>query len=279
MPSKLFQYNEQGILPFLKWAGGKRWLTHVDADIFPLRDTYNRYVEPFLGSGAVFFHLKPIKALLSDINSDLIDTFNIVKNNPLEVANILSYHDKHHSKDYYYNIRSKNFRNLVKKAAKFIYLNRTCWNGLYRVNKKGIFNVPIGTKTKVLLDTDNFPLVSQLLKRAKIEKMNYSETISRARKNDFIFIDPPYTVKHNSNAFVKYNETLFSWKDQENLRNCIKKALKKGCKILITNAYHDSIKELYQDLGEMICLSRSNILASDAKKRGVYEELIIKCGY
>lgn len=279
MSSKLFQNDKQAILPFLKWAGGKRWLTNVDSGIFPSRDSYDRYIEPFLGSGAVFFHLKPAKALLSDINLDLIDTFNVVKSNPLEVENILSYHDRHHSKEYYYYIRNKIFKNSVKKAARFIYLNRTCWNGLYRVNKKGIFNVPIGTKTKVLLATDNFSLVSKFLERAKIEKMNYHEMLSYAKKNDFIFIDPPYTVKHNSNAFVKYNETLFSWQDQENLRDCIQKALKTGCKILLTNAHHDSIKELYKGLGEMICLSRSNVLASDVKKRGVYEELIIKCGY
>ena len=95
-------------------------------------------------------------------------------------------------------------------------MNRTCWNGLYRVNKKGDFNVPIGTKTRVLLNTDNFVLVSKILKNADIVVQDYYETISKAKKNDFVFIDPPYTVKHNSNAFIKYNENLFSWKDQKN---------------------------------------------------------------
>lgn len=94
-------------------------------------------------------------------------------------------------------------------------MNRTCWNGLYRVNKKGDFNVPIGTKTRVLLNTDNFVLVSKILKNADIVEQDYYETISKAKKNDFVFIDPPYTVKHNSNAFIKYNENLFSWKDQK----------------------------------------------------------------
>jgi len=273
------QEKNRELLPFLKWAGGKRWLTHNNENIFPPCNSYNRYIEPFLGSGAIFFHLKPKNAILADINEDLIETYNVVKNNPMELENMLSYHHKKHSKEYYYNIRNKNFKNSIKKAAKFIYLNRTCWNGLYRVNKKGEFNVPIGTKTKVILGTDDFLSISKLLKDVKIVKMNYFETISYAQKGDFIFIDPPYTVKHNSNAFVKYNETLFSWRDQEQLRDCISRALKNGCKILVTNAFHNSIKELYKGLGEMICLSRPSILASNSRKRGIYEELIIKCGY
>lgn len=188
-------------------------------------------------------------------------------------------HHNLHSKEHYYHVRSALYSNDVEKAARFIYLNRTCWNGLYRVNNSGGFNVPIGTKTKVILDNDNFEAVAKLLENAIILKMDFEEAMQQAQKNDFIFVDPPYTVKHNSNAFVQYNETLFSWADQVRLRDSVESAVSRGVKVLVTNANHSSIRELYDGLGDMICLSRASVLASNPEKRGKYEELAIKCGY
>jgi DNA adenine methylase len=133
--------------PFLKWAGGKRWLIKQCPSIFP--EKYNTYIEPFLGSGSIFFFLEPKKAILSDINKDLINAYKIIKNTPDELYDILKEYHANHSKEFYYNIRDSEFSDDIHRAARFIYLNRTCWNGLYRVNRKGKFNVPIGTKTNV----------------------------------------------------------------------------------------------------------------------------------
>lgn len=267
------------ISPFLKWAGGKRWLIHQCIDIFPKQNEYNVYYEPFLGSAAVFFHLKPFHAVLSDINAELIDTYKTIKSSPSAVVSLLKNHHNLHSKEHYYHVRNALYSNDVEKAARFIYLNRTCWNGLYRVNNSGGFNVPIGTKTKVILDNDNFEAVAKLLENAIVLKMDFEEAMQQAQKNDFIFVDPPYTVKHNSNAFVQYNETLFSWADQVRLRDSVESAVSRGVKVLVTNANHSSIRELYDGLGDMICLSRASVLASNPEKRGKYEELAIKCGY
>jgi DNA adenine methylase len=265
------------IYPFLKWAGGKRWLTHLHINVFP--NKYNCYFEPFLGSGAVFFYLCPNKAYLADINVDLIEVYNAVKENPKELLSVLNRHNKNHSVEYYYKVRKIIPKNKILRAARFIYLNRTCWNGLYRVNNKGQFNVPIGTKDKVLLDIDDFQAVSSLLKKAKIVASDFAKTMAKAQKDDFIFVDPPYTVKHNHNSFVKYNEVLFSWEDQLRLRNSVISALGRGAKILISNAAHDSIRQLYKDIGKISCFSRASVLASDPLRRGNYEEFVVKCGY
>lgn len=157
-----------------------------------------------------------------------------------------------------------------------VYLNRTCWNGLYRVNKKGEFNVPIGTKTNVLLEEDNFELLSNILQFVNLDSCDFEITIDKAKKNDFIFVDPPYTVKHNLNGFVKYNENIFSWQDQIRLKNSISRAIDRGAHVLVTNANHKSIEELYKGCGKMILLNRASVIAGKAEARGIYSELAIK---
>ena len=191
------------VQPFLKWAGGKRWLVQNHSDLFP--NKFNRYIEPFLGSAAVFFHLQPNEAILSDANGRLIETYQSIKENYKLVEKYLRQHQRAHSNEHYYETRAKLFHSKFTRAAQFIYLNRTCWNGLYRENKKGIFNVPIGTKTNVLLRTDDFAAVSNILNNATLKNQDFEKTISLAEEGDFIFVDPPYTVAHNNNGFVKYN--------------------------------------------------------------------------
>lgn len=263
------------ILPFLKWAGGKRWLVSNHPELFP--NEYNNYLEPFLGSGAVYFFMRPSNAILGDFNSDLINTYNQIKLNWPEVNSILHNYHELHSKDFYYKIRETSFDDLQEKAAKFIYLNRTCWNGLYRVNLKGKFNVPIGTKNKVILDTDNFEQVSKSLNGAQLLATDFKNVIDQAQKGDFLFIDPPYTVKHNFNGFVKYNDQLFSWSDQIRLRDSVENAVSKGVKVLVTNADHESIHELYKGIGQKISLDRLSVISGKAQARGKFSELIIKC--
>ncbi len=171
----------------------------------------------------------------------------------------------------------KNVRSNFAKAAKFIYLNRTCWNGLYRVNSKGFFNVPIGTKTNVILESDNFEKISFCLKNVKLIANDFSKVVNSAGKGDLVFADPPYTVKHNHNGFIKYNESLFSWDDQLRLKDSLAGAIQKGAKVIITNAYHPSIKALYKGMGEQIKIIRPSRIAASAVARGQFEELVIKC--
>jgi DNA adenine methylase len=264
--------------PFLKWAGGKRWLTTQANCHLPERNSFKRYFEPFLGSGAVFFYLQPQKGNLSDVNVDLINSYLVIRDNWKNLYKVLSKYNRLHCKEFYYQLRASKPRTDLQKAARFIYLNRTCWNGLYRVNQKGVFNVPIGTKTKVILDADNFEQLSVLLNELNIEACDFERTIDQASVGDFVFIDPPYTVKHNLNGFIKYNETLFSWEDQVRLRNAVKRAVERGASVLVLNAHHKSITELYKDMGKMSILNRASVIAGNSNARGLYSELAIKCG-
>lgn len=265
----------QEISPFLKWAGGKRWL--VEKHAYLLNTKYDRYIEPFVGSGAVFFNLSPQSAILCDKNEKLIEVYETIKNHWWKVEELLHVYHKNHSVEYYYNIRMKRMRTPVSRAAQFIYLNRTCWNGLYRVNKNGEFNVPKGTKQNVILSTDNFEAISLRLKNTELISGDFEIALKKAREGDFVFVDPPYTVKHNVNGFLKYNENIFSWEDQTRLCDSVKEAISRGAKVLVTNACHSSIKQLYDGIGEIITLDRASVIAGKSAARGRYEEIIIKC--
>lgn len=261
-------------LPFLKWAGGKRWLASAHFGLFP--KLFGRYYEPFLGSGAVFFSLRPKEATLSDINLELIDCFVAVRDEWQKVQDLLAHHHKNHSKEYYYKVRQNKPIALAEKAGRMIYLNRTCWNALYRVNLNGEFNVPIGTKTNVILPTDDFETVSALLQRATLVHLDFEKVIDQAQEGDLIFADPPYTVKHNFNGFVKYNEKIFQWNDQVRLSECLIRARARGCLILLTNANHPSVVKLYENDFDFSPLKRFSRIAASSGNRGVYQELIIK---
>jgi len=262
------------VSPFLKWAGGKRWLVNSAKSLFP--EKLNKYFEPFLGSAAVYFALKPQYAVLSDVNAELIECYAAIKNDWQAVERLVNVHHQQHSKEYYYQVRSIRPETPAARAARFIYLNRTCWNGLYRVNLKGQFNVPIGTKKNAVLDTDNFEGVSKLLKNVELVSQDFEEVIDQAKTGDFIFADPPYTVKHNFNGFVKYNETMFHWDDQVRLSESIKRASARGCLVMVTNANHPSVRELYEDCFTILPIERSSVIAASSANRGIYQEIIIR---
>lgn len=269
--------TKQPILkPFLKWAGGKRWLTSKAKDLLPSVDTINNYFEPFLGGGSVYFHLQPSTAILSDVNGDLINAYSVIREDWAGLYELLKQYHKLHSEEFYYKLRSSNPQDSLSKAARFIYLNRTCWNGLYRVNKAGNFNVPIGTKTTVIFEGDNFQELSNLLQSAVLDVCDFDITLEKASEGDFVFIDPPYTVKHNLNGFVKYNETIFSWNDQIRLKKSVVRAIDRGVSVLITNANHKSIVELYDGLGNLNYLHRASVIAGSSQARGTFSELAIK---
>ena len=151
----------------------------------------------------------------------------------------------------------------------------SCWNGLYRVNLNGEFNVPIGTKQKVILDTDNFKEVSNLLKNVELMHSDFEDIIDSAKENDLLFIDPPYTVTHNYNGFIKYNEELFSKEDQVRLRDCLVSAVDRGVKVLSTNANHRYIKDLYRSEFFYKPVKRSSVIAADRANRGSFGELLL----
>ncbi len=266
-------WGTKKVNPFLKWAGGKRWLTSGFSDIFP--DSYNTYIEPFLGSGAVFFQLNPNKAILSDSNADLVNTYEAIRTNHCLVKRYLSGHQKSHSKEHYYDMRSKTSSSKYVQAARFIYLNRTCWNALYRVNLKGEFNVPIGTKTSVLRKDDNFLGVAGKLSNASLRISDFEPIIKSAKKGDFLFVDPPYTVKHNLNGFVKYNEKIFTWSDQIRLCDSLVGASDRGVLVLMTNANHESIREIYKENFSIETKSRKSVIAASASNRSITTELLV----
>lgn len=226
----------------------------------------------------MFFHVEPERALLGDINEELINTYTAIKQNWNLVYRYLKEHQRLHCKEYYYDVRSKTLKSCYKKAAKFIYLNRTCWNGLYRVNSKGEFNVPIGTRNSVIFPDDSFQEIAMLLRKADLFHCDFEVLIDEANKEDLLFIDPPYTVRHNHNGFVRYNEMLFSWWDQERLLMALERARRRGAKIIATNAYHESVRSLYEQTFQLIETSRRSSISADAKKRETFQELIIFSG-
>lgn len=261
------------VLPFLKWAGGKRWLMPLATE---LRGSGSGlYIEPFLGSGAMFFGLHPARALLSDCNVELIETYKAIADDWQAVHAHLRRHDRLHSKAHYYSVRDQRPRNAATRAARFIYLNRTCWNGLYRVNRQGVFNTPIGTKTRAILATDDFEAVANLLRRAHLVAGDFETQIDAANEGDLIFADPPYTVRHQYNGFVKYNEQLFSWADQERLCAALARAKDRGANVICTNADHWSIRELYERDFKIFPLERYSSIAGAGGTRGRYAEVVI----
>lgn len=262
-----------GLAPFLKWAGGKRWLvSHQD---FQLPEFTGKYIEPFLGGGAVFFSLPLKNAILSDLNPRLIETYQVVRDEPCALTEILKKYHSLHNREFYYSIRDADFFSPVERAAQFLYLNRTCWNGLYRENLSGKFNVPIGTKTAVYSEREDFLEISERLRYTDIECCDFEKTISKAENGDLLFLDPPYTTAHNLNGFVKYNQNIFSWDDQLRLRNSALRASSRGAKVLITNANHHSITEIYADIGKIIPISRSSVISGKNAGRQKTSELLI----
>ncbi|MGK5736952.1 DNA adenine methylase [Acinetobacter junii] len=262
--------------PFLAWTGGKRWLVKVAPELLTV-SFQGTYIEPFLGGGSFFYALNPSNSILGDANRDLVITYKAIRDHHSEVVKLLQAHHVNHSKEYYYLIRAKKFLSEIEIAAQFIYLNRTCFNSIYRVNLKGEFNVPIGTKNKVIQDTDKWDEWSDRLSNSEIIHSDFEVLIDKAEKGDLLFLDPPYTVRHNNNGFVKYNEILFSWADQERLANAANRARLRGAKIIITNANHESLRELYLNNFTVKEVSRYSSIAAKSLNRNKYEELIITC--
>ncbi len=257
--------------PFLRWAGGKRWLTHHS--LVGLSDNA-RIVEPFVGGGALFFSRPWPRAILADTNRFLINAYACMRADHARLFELVEEHFRLHSKDRYYEVRSRMGSTSVQDAADFVYLNRACFNGLFRVNLAGRFNVPIGTKVYELRDLSEFEGWSRRLQGAEIRISDFEDTISACGDGDFIFADPPYTVNHNSNGFIEYNEKIFSWDDQVRLHNCLLNAARRGARFTLTNADHSTVHELY-DGCSIQTVERGSEMAGRTSARGRTTEVVI----
>jgi len=273
------EQNGVAVQPFLRWTGSKRWFTKDHIEKY-LPKEFNNYHEPFLGGGAVFFHIKSLptsidrRFYLSDSNDELINAYKQIQASPVKVIKELS--GMINTQEEYYRIRQKKCRSLITRAARFIYLNRTSFNGIYRVNPKGEYNVPYGYRPHVdFVTKDQLFAVNRDLQNIVFSTRDFKAVIKNVKKGDLVFLDPPYTVAHENNGFIEYNQNLFSWDDQKKLRDLAEAINAKGAYFILTNASHPSITELYQGVGKIERISRSCKVGGRLKTRGVYNEVVI----
>jgi len=258
--------------PFLRWVGSKRSI--VGRVVEHLPDGYNRYFEPFLGAGALFFLLRPSEAYIGDKCQPLIETYSGVRDSLESVIRYLRPLVPHEK--IFYSIRSSSTRSISRRSAHFIYLNKTCWNGLYRVNSKGEFNVPYGRpKSGTICDFTNLRKCAEVLRQPRIRLTagDFGARLAEAERGDVVYLDPPYVSGHSNNGFRDYNEILFRWEDQQRLAEIAHELRRRGVSVVISNAYHDSILRLYRGF-KWSKLERKSTLASDVSKRGVAQEVI-----
>jgi DNA adenine methylase len=270
---------KNGVPSLIKWAGGKKQLLEQFKKFFPKK--IERYFEPFVGGGTVAFfllkdHLEIKKIYLSDINQELIITYNAVKNNIENLVNLLKKYKLKHDKEFYYKIRAEDVKKLtpVQIAARFIYLNRTCFNGLYRVNSKGGFNVPIGSyQNPTICNEEDLREISKLLQKDDIVVAQFYDAVKKAKKGDFVYFDPPYyPVKKDS--FTTYTKDGFLEKEQEKLKEAFVSLDKKGCKVMLSNSDTPFIRNLYKDYKINTVLA-TRMINCDGKNRGKINELVV----
>lgn len=258
------------IEPFIRWAGGKSWfIEYFLKEIEGLN--IRNYYEPFLGGGAVFFSLDGYKhAYLSDINPELINLYEQIRDNPIELISV--FEKLENSEEEYYRIRGLEEESCVQRAARFLYLNQTSYNGLYRVNKQGKYNVPYGFRENWLYDVERIRQASQKLQKVKFKCCDFAYYKYRIKEGDLVFLDPPYTVSHNQNGFIEYNRNLFSLDDQKRLCKFIRFISDKGAYYVLTNAAHPVIKEIFGNEGRMVELTRNSLIGGKNSKRGEISE-------
>lgn len=258
--------------PFLRWAGGKNWLIkHVKESLGDF--AFKNYHEPFLGGASLFLFLRPqSNSYLSDLNSELIETYSVVRDH---VERLISEMEKYRNNEkFYYSIREVKTQSKIKNAAKFIYLNQTSFNGIYRVNLDGVYNVPYGFRSKEFLDADNLRAVSQTLKNVKLTVNDFASSIKKVKKGDLVFLDPPYTVSHNNNGFIKYNQKLFSLEDQYRLAESIEIIKNRGAYYILTNAAHKKIAEIFGPIDKKKELTRASLIGGSKAQRGHISEYL-----
>lgn len=267
--------------PILKWVGGKRQLL---SEIIPLIDeSCDNYVEPFIGGGAVLFRLQPKKAIINDYNTELINVYRTVRDDLNGLLALLKEHEKYNSSDYYYEVRAldrtPDFDKMsnLEKAARIIYLNKTCYNGLYRVNSLGQFNSPYGKyKNPNIVNEVVLRAISKYLNRNEISirSGDYKDVLNDIEKNSFVYLDPPYMPISSSSSFTGYTEGGFGYDKQVELKEECDKLNSKGVHFLQSNSDCEEIRELYKDYRIKVVKAKRAI-NSDAKKRGQINEVLI----
>lgn len=263
---------------FIKWAGGKKQLLEQFKPYFPKK--IERYFEVFVGGGAVLFYIiknhKPKYVFISDINEELINTYQVIKNDVENLIKELKKLKQLHNKENYYKVRAENPKLLspLTRASRFIYLNKTCFNGLYRVNSKGGFNVPIGSyKNPSIVMESDLREISKLLKDVEIKVMSFEKITELTKKGDFVYFDPPYYPLKKS-SFTTYTKGNFLEKEQEQLKEVFKKLDKQGCKVMLSNSDTDFIKNLYKDY-KIDFVKATRMINCDATKRGKINEVVV----
>ena len=268
--------------PFVKWAGGKRQIMPEIKKYVP--ENYDTFYEPFVGGGAVFFELAPRKAVINDYNSELMNVFECIKDEDKfdKMCTELNHHEANHSEEYYYQVRNidrdvRKYNKLAdyKKAARTIYLNKACFNGLYRVNSKNEFNVPFGKKEKVnTYEGQNLGVVHCILNfnDIKLLSTDFEEAVKDAKKGDFVYLDPPYDS--DTSTFNDYTENGFNKDEQRRLALLFKELSDRGCFVMLSNHNTILVNELYKDYNIHVIEAKRNINAN-GKKRGKVEEVII----
>ena len=262
---------EKKINPILKWAGGKRQLIPEIIKIIPKK--FNKYVEPFLGGGALYFYLANKISVINDSNPELINLYKEIAKNPsLIIEELKKYKNE---ENYYYDLRKVVPPTNLEKACRTMYLNRTCFNGLYRVNKKGEFNVPYGRyKSAKLVDEDNLLLASKVLKESKIYNKDYKFILDKiCKKKDLVFLDPPYLPISKYSDFQRYTKEQFYLNNHIELAEYFKKLDKIGCYLILTNSNNEKIYELYKNFKIKVIKTKRNINSKGAGRTG--EDVLI----
>ncbi len=274
LPPSCLSPLRPSVLPFLKWPGGKRWLLPTLLELASFREI-NRYREPFVGGGALFFALRPKHAVLSDVNRDLINTYRQVKYHAKEIIEelkCLQVDQKH-----YDHFRSSRPDTALQRAVRFLYLNRTAFGGMYRLNQAGQFNVPFGgggRTAKPLWEANLLKLGGRALRFADLRAEDFQRSLDEAVAGDFVYCDPTYTVTHNNNGFVRYNEHNFSWADQKRLAEACRAAASRGAMVVVSNAHHDEVLKLF-DPPQYLSVSRISRLCPNTEHRKRTDELVL----
>jgi len=282
MLNKTIDEKSSLIKPFLKWAGGKRKLLPKIIELSP--NNYSTYHEPFIGGGALLLYLRPDEAMINDLNSQLMEIYKVIRDNVEELIDELKKHKN--NKEYFYKIRildrRDDFKSLPEtvRAARIIYLNKTCYNGLFRVNKKGYFNVPFGKyKNPEIINEDNLRAVSEYLRGNNIEILNtdFEEALKGTKKGDFVYLDPPYHPINETSNFTNYTDDGFGQNEQLRLKKVCDDLNEKGCSFLLSNSYTPFIREMYRDYEKYtITVQMPRSINCKASSRGKINEVLIK---
>jgi DNA adenine methylase (dam) len=281
LPGIQIEENNKEAQPFLKWAGGKSQLLSQFDEHFPT--SIDRYIEPFLGGGAVFFHLKArfpkMRALLRDNNQELINCYKVVRDEPDALMRRLDDHLTRFLEDrkaYYYSIRRQDLKNPVARAARMIFLNKTCFNGLWRVNASGQFNVPMGSFNSIrLYDRANILAASSALQEVDLKAQDFRKTLGQATKGDFVYIDPPYHPLSQTANFTAYTRNEFGRKEQKELATRFYAASRRGVRLMLSNSNTPLIRKLYARFERAAVRARRLISAQGKNRRNVSEFVIL----